>query len=243
MREDAARALLETEVPGNFGRFVGRWLHRGRRLLGHHRYDDYRLERVQGLRFIVLPSVSNPKLLRTGAMFAELLDERVVPRNGTVLDMGTGSGVCAVFAARHAAKVVAVDINRSAVRCASINAQLNGLDERIEVLHGDLFAPLAARRFDLVLFNPPFMFGVPKDDRDAAWRSNDAAVRFAAGLGAHLAPGGSALLLLSTWGDACGAFLAELAARGFELSVVTRRRYINETVTIVRAVPGGGAPA
>ena len=49
--------------------------------------------------------------------------------------------------------------------------------------------PLGGERFDLVLFNPPFLLGEPKDERDAAWRSNDAARRFAAGLGEHLEPG------------------------------------------------------
>ena len=76
--------------------------------------------------------------------------------------MGTGSGVCAVFAARHAHRVVAVDINPGAVRCAALNALLNHVEARIEVRQGDLFAPVARERFDLVLFNPPFFVGAQR---------------------------------------------------------------------------------
>ena len=112
---------------------------------------------------------------------------------------------------------------------------MNDLDERVDVREGDLFAPLEGERFDLVLFNPPFLLGAPKDHRDAAWRSEDGARRFAAGLGEHLAPGGAALVLLSSFGDACALYEVELRANGFRLEVFARRRFINETLTIVRA--------
>ena len=194
--------------------------------------------RLAGILLIVLPSVANPKVLRTGAFFAAQLDERVIDVDADVLDMGTGSGVCALAAARLARRVVAVDVSASAVRCAAINAALNHLEKRIEIRHGDLFAPLAAERFDLVLFNPPFLLGAPKDEGDAAWRSTDIAQRFAARLGDHLKPGGTALVLLSSFGDACALFESELRAHGFRLAVFARRRFVNETVTIVRATPG-----
>jgi release factor glutamine methyltransferase len=121
------------------------------------------------------------------------------------------------------------------VRCATVNALLNRLEARVDIRHGDLFAPVAGERFDLVLFNPPFLLGVPKDARDAAWRSSDGAERFAAGLAGHLKPAGSALLMLSSYGEACVRYEAELRAHGFRLEVFARRRYPNETLTIVRA--------
>ena len=119
---------------------------------------------------------------------------------------------------------------------------MSDLEGRLDIRHGDLFGPVAGERFDLVLFNPPFYLGVPKDDRDAAWRSNDVAQRFAAGLGDHLAPAGVALVLLSSFGDACALFESELRANGFQLDVFARRRFINETLTILRATRGP-APA
>ena len=76
-----------------------------------------------------------------------------------VLDMGTGSGIAAIAAARRGARVVAVDISTEAVRCARINVLLNRVDDRVEIRCGDLFEPVQGERFDLVLFNPPFYAG------------------------------------------------------------------------------------
>jgi len=217
-------------------RLLGKAMALAYRLTGRHRYDDYRVERILGLHFLVTPSVFNPKVPRTGMFLAGQLEPRVVAPGCTVLDMGTGSGVGAVFAARHARRVVAVDINEAAVRCAAINALLNGMERKIELRHGDLFAPLGGERFDLILFNPPFVSGRPRDARDRAWRSVDVAERFAAGLAAHLNPGGSALVVLSTFGDA-RLFLAEFAKQGLEISVLAQRRFVNERLTLFRLRP------
>jgi HemK-related putative methylase len=203
------------------------------RLTGKVRYDDFRMERVHGVPIVVTPSVLNPKLTRTGAFFASRIDAQLLNSNSEVLDMGTGSGVCAVFAAKYAGRVVAVDINAAAVRCAGINACLNNLEHKIDIRHGDLFEPVAAERFDLVLFNPPFLRGVPRDDRDRAWRSADVAERFAAGLGNHLKPGGAALVLLSSFGDG-RFFLNEFRRHRFAIAVLAERRFVNERLAIFK---------
>jgi HemK-related putative methylase len=217
-------------------RLLGKGMALCYRLVGKDRYDDFRMEWVQGMPFVVTPSVFNPKVPRTGEFLASQLDSRLVQRDWDVLDMGTGSGICAVFAARHARRVVAVDINPAAVRCAGINALLNHLEHKIDVRHGDLFAPVSEERFDLILFNPPFVQGPPRDDRDRAWRSNDVAQRFAAGLGAKLKPGGRALVLLSTFGDG-RVFLDEFRGQHLEISVLAERRFVNERLTIFRLIP------
>lgn len=235
MLDASIPSLLAEDRPGPLGTLAGKVLSLGYRLTGLAHYDRYRLERVEGVPVLVIPGVANPKLLRTGAFFASQIDARSISPGAAVLDMGTGSGICALFAARHGGRVVAVDLSPAAVRCARMNASLNQLEDRIDVRLGDLFEPLAGRRFDVVLFNPPFLIGAPKDHRDAAWRSEDAARRFASGLGDHLAAGGVALVLLSTFGDACALFESELRANGFDLAVFARRRFINETVTILRA--------
>jgi HemK-related putative methylase len=227
----APEASLRIARPALIARLIGKAMALGYRLAGKDRYDDFRLERVHGVPFIVMPTVFNPKVPRTGEFLASLLDSKLVGRDCTVLDMGTGSGVCAVFAARHARRVVAVDINPAAVRCAIINAQLNHVEHKVEVRLGDLFAAVADERFDLILFNPPFLRGAPRDDRDRAWRSSDIAERFAAGLGARLGPGGSALVLLSTFGDG-RFFLEEFAKRGLVVSVLAERRFVNERLTV-----------
>jgi release factor glutamine methyltransferase len=238
-RETATRsgALRPARFPKLAG-LMGKSLAFYYRLIGKDRYDDFRLERVHGVPILVTPSVFNPKVPRTGAFLAAQLDARQVSADDEVLDLGTGSGVCAIFAARHARRVVAVDINPAAVRCADINTHLNHLEHRIEVRHGDLFAPVSGERFDLVVFNPPFLRAAPSNDRDRAWRSTDVAERFAAELSDHLKPGGCAFIVLSTFGDAT-VFLDELRLRGFAISVLAERRFVNERLAVFRLEPRG----
>jgi release factor glutamine methyltransferase len=219
-----------------FSRLLGKAMALGYRIAGQDRYDTFRLERVHGLPLLVMPSVFNPKLLRTGEFFASHIKSQPMQPDCEVLDMGTGSGVCALFAARQVRRVVAVDINPAAVRCAAINARLNQLESRIEVRPGDLFDAVPGERFDLILFNPPFVQGLPRDDRDRAWCSTDVAERFAAGLGAHLKPGGSALVLLSSFGD-CQMFLQQFRAHHLTIAVMARRRFVNEKLTLFRLMP------
>jgi len=238
-QQQAARGAQQALRPLRFPRLtglLGKALAVSYRLTGKHRYDDFRLEHVHGVPLLVTPSVFNPKIPRTGAFLAAQLDARQVPSDAEVLDMGTGSGVCAIFAARHARRVVAVDINPAAVRCAGINARLNQLEHRIEVRTGDLFAPVADERFDLITFNPPFLCGAPRSDRDRAWRSMDVAERFAAELSSHLKPGGAGLVVLSTFGNA-QIFLEQLRHRGFAISVLAERRFLNERLAVFRLEP------
>jgi len=202
------------------------------------RYDRLVLETIDDVPLLILPQVFNPILLRSGAMMARALARLALaePAKCRVLDLGTGSGVGAVFAARRGASVVAVDINPEAVRCARINALLNRVDDRVEVREGNLFEPVQGERFDLVLFNPPFYRGIPKDNLDRAWRGQGVFESFASQLAGMLTPKGYALVILSTDGD-CAELLAELAETGFRYEIVEQKDLINEVVTIYAVRP------
>jgi release factor glutamine methyltransferase len=232
-RPQALQPILEAPGYGAIRLAIGRLLHWHYRLFQQHRHRGFVLERIDGLPLLVAPGVLNPRLMRTGEFFAQQLRAQLPPADAEVLDMGTGSGVCALLAGRYARRVVAVDINPAAVRCTRINALMHQCEDRIEVLHGDLFAPLGARRFDVVLFNPPFLHGEPQTDADRAWRSTDVAPRFASQLRKHLRPSGYALVLLSDYGGA-GAFISEFHKNGFAISVVAEREFVNERLAIVR---------
>jgi release factor glutamine methyltransferase len=192
------------------------------------------VETVEGEPLVVLPRVFNPAVFRSGRFLARTLATapELVPGDGDsrALDLGTGSGVGAVFAVRRGWDVVAVDVNPDAVRCARINALLHGLEERIEAREGDLFAPVAGERFDLVLFNPPYFPGEARDALDAAWRGRGVLERFAAGLPEALTPGGRALVVFSSDGDE-DALLALLEGNGLRVRVLARRESGTETFT------------
>lgn len=71
------------------------------------------------------------------------------------LDLCAGPGLHAVHCARFAPEVTAVELDPRVARIARLNARLNAVADRVEVLPGDLYDPVAGRRFDLVVANPP----------------------------------------------------------------------------------------
>jgi len=113
-----------------------------------------------GLDFEVSPDVLIPRH-DTETLVAEALARR--PDALSVLDIGTGSGCIAVALARHLpdATVTAIDISPAALAMARRNAERNGAV--VEFLAGSLLAPVAGRRFDLIVSNPPY---IPTADID-----------------------------------------------------------------------------
>ena len=72
------------------------------------------------------------------------------------LDTGTGNGIQALLASRHADAVVATDVNPRALDFARLNASLNGV-ENLELREGSYFEPVEGERFDLLTCNPPYV--------------------------------------------------------------------------------------
>jgi release factor glutamine methyltransferase len=179
-----------------------------------------------GLRLRVTPAVLVPRpeteILVDRAL--ALLRERVTatPRP-EVADLGTGSGAIAL-AVKHGcptARVTAVDCSAQALAVARANG--SRLQLAVEWLAGDWWQPLAGRRFDLVLANPPYI--APGDPHLPALRHEPAQAlvaeagglgaieRIVGGAGAHLEAG--AWLLLEHGFDQAQAVHARLQAAGF----------------------------
>jgi ribosomal protein L3 glutamine methyltransferase len=86
-----------------------------------------------------------------------LIDDPASVEN--VLDLCTGSGCLAILASRHFpnALVDAVDISKGALEVAARNVADYGLEDRVKLHRGDLFGPLGAARYDLIISNPPYV--------------------------------------------------------------------------------------
>lgn len=84
---------------------------------------------------------------------AKLTVRRQVTR---ALDVGTGNGIQALLASRHAASVLATDVNPRALAIAALNTRMNG-GSNVELCQGSYFDPAAGERFDLVTSNPPYV--------------------------------------------------------------------------------------
>jgi HemK-related putative methylase len=106
--------------------------------------------------------------------FGALLLARHLPlrEEDTLLDLGTGSGLVGISAARRGHRVVATDVVEVAAAAARANAVLNGVADRVTVRVGDLFAPVAREVFDVIAVNPPQMPVPP----DRAWGDARAAI-------------------------------------------------------------------
>ena len=119
-----------------------------------------------------------------------------------VLDMGTGSGVSAILAAKVSSEVVAVDINPKAIDCAKDNAERNGVADRITFAVGDIFDSVEGD-FNLIIFDPPFRWFKPRDllEVSTADENYRGLTKFMRGAKGRLRPGGRILLNFGTSGD------------------------------------------
>ncbi|MFC9896349.1 methyltransferase [Nocardia sp. NPDC127579] len=146
---------------------------------------------------------------------------------GSVLDLGTGCGVQAVHAASYGRTVTATDVNARALWLAEATAALNDLD--IELLEGSWFEPVAGRRFDQVVANPPFVVGPARIEhtyRDSGLALDGASELVISRTPELLAPGGTASML-AAWvhtadGDWRQRVSSWLPAHGVDAWVVQR---------------------
>jgi ribosomal protein L3 glutamine methyltransferase len=125
----------------------------------------------------------------------------------SVLDLCTGSGCLAVLASRNFpnAQIDAIDISEDALDVAARNIADYGLEDRVTLRRGDLFGPIGAARYDLIISNPPYvdargMAALPRECRaeprlafDGGADGLDIISRILQQAGRHLTPQGGLL--------------------------------------------------
>jgi release factor glutamine methyltransferase len=191
--------------------------------------------RVAGFRLTVRPTVFHPRYFLTSKFFANFLAG--LDLNGKrVADVGTGSGILALAAARAgAANVIAIDINPNAAETAAANARANGLGTRVTAVVSDLLSALTPLPiFDVILSSPPSFAGEPRDMADQAWHAGpdyrDIASLFNEARD-RLAPRGYLYVLLSTDSDL--ELLGNLITQaGFQIRLVATRSIVIEALLI-----------
>ena len=138
----------------------------------------------------------------TAALIHVLRARAASVRNSDVLEIGSGSGVVlAALGALGAASLCGIDIENDAVLSGSLLLDELGYGDNFEFHRGDMWLPVAGRRFDLIAANLPHFPMEPKEIgcRLPSWSSGgpDGRVlldRFLSGLAVHLAPGGRAVI-------------------------------------------------
>jgi release factor glutamine methyltransferase len=155
-----------------------RFLRRAIHFFSYHLFLSNRrttTTRAAGFRLLVRPTVFHPRYFVTSAFFARFIGQLDLSGK-RVADVGTGTGILALAAARAGAReVLAIDVNPNAVETAAENARANGLGECVTALHSDLLSAVAAHeRFDVIISSPPSFPGEPRDLADRAWHAGPA---------------------------------------------------------------------
>lgn len=128
---------------------------------------------MHGFRFYVDERVIVPR-----SFIGELLQDGLQPyvedpeQVGAVLELCTGSGCLAILAA-HAfpnADIDAVDLSAPALEVATRNVVDYHLDDRVALFEGDLYAPLAERRYDVIISNPPYVNAASMQELPAEYK-------------------------------------------------------------------------
>jgi len=157
---------------------------------------------------------------------------------GNILDIGTGTGILAIAAAKvnifnH---VIGVDINDEALECAKKQAE--GLDN-IQFIHSDLFEAFKGKekKFDLVIFNPPYLPEEPEEDDDVkialsgGKKGYEILERFFSEASPYLMPYGKILILFSTLTGR--EKVHEIIERyGFSYQKITEESFFQETLFV-----------
>ncbi|MBU1913812.1 MAG: HemK2/MTQ2 family protein methyltransferase [Thermoplasmatota archaeon] len=119
------------------------------------------------------------------------------------LEMGPGTGLLSIHAAKLGAIVTAADVNPHAVECTKRNAAKNSV--RIDTFKSDLFEKVQGN-YDVIVFNPPYLPGATTSTSwiERAWSGGDegseTAVQFLNDAWKHLSPGGRIFMILSSVG-------------------------------------------
>jgi release factor glutamine methyltransferase len=151
----------------------------------------------------------------------------------SIVDVGTGTGAIALALASRlpGATISAIDVSPAALALTAENAAANGLADRVELLEGDLLAPVAGRTFALVASNPPYVAAGDEVDPEVSGYEPALAVyaeaggkaiheRLAAAAQTVLEPGGQLVVEVA---EGQAAWLAQhLTGLGYAAVEVTR---------------------
>lgn len=194
-----------------------------------------RRTRAAGFRLTVRPTVFHPRYFITSEFFASFIG-RLDLSGKRVADVGTGSGILALAAARAGAETVtAIDINPNAALAAAENARANGFADRVTAMCSNLLSALApSALFDVIISSPPSFPGEPRDLADRAWHAGpnyrDIASLFDQAR-ERLAPGGRLYILLSSDSD-LDLFSTLITRAHFQARLVAERSVLIESLII-----------
>ncbi len=122
--------------------------------------------RYGSLDLLIRPGIFHPRFFNSTSALLSYL-KKIDLKGKSLLDLGTGSGILAIFAASKGAFVTATDISQKAVDNSVYNANLNSLN--INIFQSDLFDNIKHEKYEIILINPPYYPKKPLRTSDYAW--------------------------------------------------------------------------
>jgi release factor glutamine methyltransferase len=170
-----------------------------------------------------------------------LADNLEIEKGQSVLEIGTGSGVVAMYASRLTDRITVTDINFDACELARKNFEENNI-ENIEILFGNLFEPVKNRKFDVILFNTPYLpteEGEVLEDTinyafDGGLNGRKVIDMFLNEVGNHLNEGGTVQLIQSSL-SGNDETLTRLDELGFIAEIKASEHFFFEDITLINA--------
>ena len=170
-----------------------------------------------------------------------LADNLLIKEGQSVLEIGTGSGIVAMYASKLTDEITVTDINFDACRLAEKNFRENGI-ENIEILFGNMFEPVKNRKFDVILFNTPYL---PTEDGevledtinyafDGGLNGRKVIDVFLNEVGNHLNEGGIVQLIQSSL-SGNEETLDMLDKSGFIAEIAASEHFFFENITLINA--------
>ena len=170
-----------------------------------------------------------------------LADNLLIKEGQSVLEIGTGSGIVAMYASKLTDEITVTDINFDACRLVEKNFRENGI-ENIEILFGNMFEPVKNRKFDVILFNTPYL---PTEDGevledtinyafDGGLNGRKVIDVFLNEVGNHLNEGGIVQLIQSSL-SGNEETLDMLDKSGFIAEITASEHFFFEDITLINA--------
>lgn len=154
--------------------------------------------------------------------------EKLVLEGKKFLDMGTGTGIIGISAAKKQADVTSADINPDALRIAAEKAGEEDVSDRITFVESDLFENIEGK-FDFIAFNPPYLPGDMEDERlIGGEQGTELTEIFLEQADNHLKDGGEILLIGSSLADIEGLI------ERYNLETVESKKLWFETLYLLR---------